>query len=299
MAAHQYGKKKKEKNKKLKLDLQKSLVDQEDQILCSFASWCLEAGFTFNEKVHMTSKGVKSGRGMVARATIENDELLFSIPRSALLLPQTSAIADVVALLAPAPSQPADSDDEDEEGSEAEKDPSSGSGSSWAPLLLTFMFEYVNPTSKWKPYFSLLPKKEDLQHPHFWKTEEQKEFLSGTTLVCTRVVCSSCVKAESLADDVSRMEHEYDTVVLPFMKQHADVFDLSKLTVDLYKHLAAVVMAYRYSCALLCHTHTHTHSLSLSPSPSHTSLTHFSVLASTTLIVTDIAALRTIKRGAS
>ena len=42
------------------------------------------------------------------------------------------------------------------------------SPSGWLPLLVALMFEYNDPASRWKPYFTLVPDFSQLDPPMFW-----------------------------------------------------------------------------------------------------------------------------------
>jgi SET domain-containing protein 6 len=49
----------------------------------------------------------------------------------------------------------------------ADKD-SLTSTSGWVPLLLSLMYEYNNPQSKWRSYLDLVPDFNQLDLPMFW-----------------------------------------------------------------------------------------------------------------------------------
>ncbi|XP_023287417.1 N-lysine methyltransferase setd6-like, partial [Seriola lalandi dorsalis] len=82
---------------------------------------------------------------MLAKDNIEEGEVLFTIPRSALLHQGTTKVS---ALL--------------------EKEKSSlESPSGWVPLLLALLYEYTSSQSHWKPYLSLWTDFKTLDHPMF------------------------------------------------------------------------------------------------------------------------------------
>ncbi|XP_020622460.1 protein PFC0760c-like isoform X2 [Orbicella faveolata] len=107
--------------------------------------------------------------------------------------------------------------------------------SGWAPLLLTLMYEYTNPSSHWKPYLNLVPDVTVLDQPMFWALEERHKELQGTGI------------EEDVESDVQHIEEEYNVIVLPFIKKHPELFSESLHTVTLYKHMAAFVMAYSFT----------------------------------------------------
>ena len=84
--------------------------------------------------------------------------------------------------------------------------------SGWAPLLLTLMYEYTNPTSHWKPYLNLVPEVTVLDQPIFWNVEERQRELKGTGI------------EEDVENDVQGIEEEYNTTALPFIKKYPQYF---------------------------------------------------------------------------
>ena len=74
------------------------------------------------------------------------------------------------------------------------------------------MYEYTNPASHWKPYMNLVPDVTVLDQPMFWDAEERQKELQGTGL------------EEDIESDVQRIEEEYNTIALPFIKKHPQYF---------------------------------------------------------------------------
>ena len=74
------------------------------------------------------------------------------------------------------------------------------------------MYEYTNPTSHWKPYLNLVPDVTVLDQPMFWGKEERQRELDGTGL------------EDDVESDIHRIEEEYNTIVLPFIKKHKQYF---------------------------------------------------------------------------
>lgn len=121
----------------------------------------------------MSEEGTVAEYGMLAKDDIEEGEVLFTIPRSALLHQGTTKVS---ALL--------------EKGvknyNEALNLPASHlhffltlyffvaekasleSTSGWVPLLLALLYEYTSLQSTWKPYLSLWTDFKTLDHPMFW-----------------------------------------------------------------------------------------------------------------------------------
>ncbi|XP_067853734.1 N-lysine methyltransferase setd6 isoform X2 [Heptranchias perlo] len=183
-----------------------------EEALDRFLDWCRQSGLELSSKVYVSKEGTVADYGLVAKDEIEEGELLFSIPRSALLSQHTTTIRDLL------------------KKEEAALESQSG----WVPLLLSMMFEITSTDSRWKPYLSLWPGISTLHHPMFWSEEERNRLLLGTGV------------ALAVEKDLLNIEEEYNSIVLPFMKLHPNTFDPHKHTLDLYKKLVAFIMAYSF-----------------------------------------------------
>lgn len=184
----------------------------EPEPLQNFLQWCEKVGLVLNSKVCVSKDGTVSEYGMLAKDDIEEGEVLFTIPRSALLHHGTT---EVSALL------------EKETGSLQ-------SSSGWVPLLLALLHEYTSAASHWKPYLSLWADFRTLDHPMFWSKEERDALLRGTGI------------PEAVDTDLSNIQREYKEVVLPFIARHPQLWDPDTCTLELYKQLVAFVMAYSF-----------------------------------------------------
>ncbi|XP_074769206.1 N-lysine methyltransferase SETD6 isoform X3 [Athene noctua] len=180
--------------------------------LSGFLAWCGRAGVQLSPKVRLSREGAVAGYGLLAAAELEEGEVLFSVPRSAVLSQHTSSIQ---ALL--------------QEAQEALQ-----SQSGWVPLLLALLYEYTASDSPWQPYFSLWQDFRSLDHPMFWPEEERTRLLQGTGI------------PEAVDKDLANIHLEYSSIILPFMKSHPSIFDPKLHTLDLYKQLVAFVMAYSF-----------------------------------------------------
>ncbi|XP_051917910.1 N-lysine methyltransferase setd6 isoform X1 [Hippocampus zosterae] len=183
-----------------------------DASLQNFLRWCDCVSLVLSKKVQVCKGGVVADYGMVAQEDIGEGEVLFTIPRSALLHQGTTHVA---ALL------------------EQEKD-SLESTSGWVPLLLALLYEYTTTQSKWKPYLSLWTDFKMLDHPMFWSKEERDSLLRGTGI------------PEAVDKDLANIKREYRDVVLPFISKHPDMWNTRTHTLELYTHLVAFVMAYSF-----------------------------------------------------
>ncbi|KAM9351907.1 N-lysine methyltransferase setd6 [Symphorus nematophorus] len=180
--------------------------------LRNFLQWCDSVSLVLNSKVYVSKEGTVAEYGMLAKEDIEEGEVLFTIPRSALLHQGTTKIS---ALL--------------------EKERSSlESSSGWVPLLLALLYEYTSPQSHWRPYLSLWTNFKTLDHPMFWSKEERDRLLRGTGV------------PEAVDTDLANIQREYTDVVLPFITKHPDLWNPDTHTLELYTQLVAFVMAYSF-----------------------------------------------------
>uniref|UniRef100_G1SRZ1 N-lysine methyltransferase SETD6 n=1 Tax=Oryctolagus cuniculus TaxID=9986 RepID=G1SRZ1_RABIT len=109
------------------------------------AKWGLQVGLELSPKVAVSRQGTVAGYGMVARESVQRGELLFAVPRAAILSQHTCSIGDLL---------------ERERGALQ-------SQSGWVPLLLALLHELQAPASPWSPYFALWPELGRLEHPMF------------------------------------------------------------------------------------------------------------------------------------
>ncbi|XP_026220395.1 N-lysine methyltransferase setd6 [Anabas testudineus] len=186
--------------------------DSEPSPLQNFLQWCNQVGLTLSSKVYVCKGGTVAEYGMLAKDNIEEGEVLFIIPRSALLHQGTTKVS---ALL-------------DKEKSSLE------SSSGWVPLLLALLYEYTSSQSHWKPYLSLWTDFKTLDHPMFWSKEERDRLLRGTGI------------PGAVDTDLANIHKEYTDVVLPFITRHPDLWNKDTHTLELYTKLVAFVMAYSF-----------------------------------------------------
>lgn len=180
--------------------------------LQNFLQWCHTVGLVLSNKVCVSKEGTVAEYGMLATDDIEEGEILFTIPRKALLHQETTKVSTLL-----------------------EKERSSlESSSGWVPLLLALLYEYTSSQSHWKPYLSLWPDFKTLDHPMFWSKEERDRLLRGTGV------------PEAVDTDLTNIQREYKEVVLPFIKKHPDLWSPDTHTLELYTQLVAFVMAYSF-----------------------------------------------------
>ncbi|XP_066098489.1 N-lysine methyltransferase SETD6 isoform X1 [Saccopteryx bilineata] len=185
--------------------------DDADSV-AGFLSWCRRVGLELSPKVAVSRRGTVAGYGMVARESVQPGELLFAVPRAALLSQYTCSISGLL---------------ERERGALQ-------SPSGWVPLLLALLHELQAPSSRWSPYFALWPELGRLEHPMFWPQEERRRLLQGTGV------------PEAVEKDLANIRSEYCSIVLPFMEAHPDLFSPKVRSLELYHQLVALVMAYSF-----------------------------------------------------
>ncbi|XP_034880971.1 N-lysine methyltransferase SETD6 isoform X6 [Mirounga angustirostris] len=191
--------------------------DADPDPVAGFLSWCGQVGLELSPKVAVSRQGTVAGYGMVARESVQPGELLFAVPRAALLSQHTCSIGGLL---------------ERERGALQ-------SQSGWVPLLLALLHELQAPASPWSPYFALWPELGRLEHPMFWPEEERRRLLQGTGV------------PEAVEKDLANIRSEYYSIVLPFMEAHPDLFSPRVRSLELYRQLVALVMAYSI-CFFVC-----------------------------------------------
>ncbi|PIO31799.1 N-lysine methyltransferase setd6 [Aquarana catesbeiana] len=187
-------------------------VPAPEDLLSSFQAWCGEFGIHLNPKVSIGMEGTVAQYGMMARQDIPAGEVVFTIPRSALLSQNTTRIREVL----------------------EEEQQSLDSASGWVPLILSLMYEATDAGSPWAPYFGLWPRLVPPDLPMFWSEKERSELLEGTGV------------PDAVSKDLDNIEQEYKTIVLPFILRHPELFNPQTHTLDLYMRLVAFVMAYSF-----------------------------------------------------
>lgn len=138
---------------------------------------------------------------------IAANEVLFEIPRKALLSASTSEFGKVKGAEPHRAALQKDGD-QDEDAEDADGgDPAAAFG--WAPLLFCMMAEYRRgEASPWAAYFGALPQPSQLPHPHFWPKDSP--FLAATGL------------EHRLEDDAEKMRQQYDAYVGLFRASFPD-----------------------------------------------------------------------------
>ncbi|XP_055078408.1 N-lysine methyltransferase setd6 isoform X1 [Periophthalmus magnuspinnatus] len=188
------------------------IVEERQDSLNVFLQWCGQIGLELNEKVCVGLEGTVAEYGMLAKEDIDEREVLFTVPRKAILHQESSKVSGVL----------------DKEKITLD------SASSWVPLLLALLHEYTSPQSFWRPYLSLWNDFRKLDHPMFWSKEERDTLLKGTGI------------PEAVNTDLDKIHKEYSDVVLQLITKYSEYWTPNIHTLDLYTNLVAFVMAYSF-----------------------------------------------------
>ncbi|QDS72847.1 hypothetical protein FKW77_007092 [Venturia effusa] len=135
------------------------MVDEFDSISQGFLSWLSRSGASISSKIEIADlRRQNAGRGVVSTADIDQDEVIFSIPRSIVLSVQNSSFRQ----------------QHEEFLSSLAEDP-------WLSLILVMLYEYGRGSeSNWKPYFDILPSSFDtLIH---WSENELEELQASAVI---------------------------------------------------------------------------------------------------------------------
>ncbi|KAB2576473.1 putative set domain-containing protein [Lasiodiplodia theobromae] len=134
-----------------------ALQDDFQERSAAFMRWLPSASATVSDKVKLDDlRHRRAGRGLVAVQDIQEGEVLFAIPRSAVLSAANSSLSTTLPQIF------------------EELDP-------WGSLIVTMIYEYLRgDASPWKPYFDVLPT--DFDTLMFWSDDELAELQASAVL---------------------------------------------------------------------------------------------------------------------
>ncbi|KAI3394265.1 hypothetical protein diail_2968 [Diaporthe ilicicola] len=212
-----------------------------DQKTSDFLAWFrAQPGTTFHNDIEIRDlRDRGAGRGIVAKADISPDTVLFTIPRQTIICTNTSSLATKIPALFRPPEEQ-DGADHDMEGEDSGDDSRNDTAQdSWTSLILVLIYEYLQgASSPWKPYLDVLPTIGDFSTPMFWADDELAE-----------------LQASPVASKVGRDEAEkmMRTKILPVVQAHHAVFfpagspQLSDdQLIQLAFRMGSVIMAYAF-----------------------------------------------------
>ncbi|XP_014676643.1 PREDICTED: N-lysine methyltransferase setd6-like [Priapulus caudatus] len=194
------------------VEKQVDVDDSKDDKLTAFVRWCDDNDFKVNRKVRVGKNGSCYNYGLLACEDIAPGESLFQVPRRMLLNATTSDLADLLR--------------RDAEHLTSE--------SGWVPILIALMYEFTNPSSRWRPYLDVVDFSR-LDLPMFWPESELDSELRGTGI------------PEAVRRDERNIRAEYDAVVAPFLARHRGALPAGCEGLTLYRRMVAFVMAYSFT----------------------------------------------------
>ncbi|KAF2128339.1 SET domain-containing protein [Dothidotthia symphoricarpi CBS 119687] len=123
-----------------------------------FLAWLQQSGAEISPKIKLEDlRHAQAGRGVIATQDIAEHEVLFRIPRSAILSVENSVLSNEIPaatfeMLGP-----------------------------WLSLILVMLYEYLNgDVSNWAPYFSVLPS--EFNTLMFWSDDELAELQASAVV---------------------------------------------------------------------------------------------------------------------
>ncbi|KAK4160548.1 hypothetical protein QBC43DRAFT_112139 [Cladorrhinum sp. PSN259] len=203
----------------------------------TFLNWFESlAGATFHKDISIEDlRQQNAGRGIIAKADIPADTVLFTIPRKSILCAATSPLKDLIPDVFDLDNADHFNDDEDEEEDEDAESKNQGQNS-WTLLIIIMIYERLRGSaSPWKPYLDVLPSTFDT--PMFWTPTEISE-----------------LQASALVRKVGKIEADemIATKILPVIRAHSSIFFPSgaglnddQLT-QLAHRMGSTIMAYAF-----------------------------------------------------
>ncbi|KAI8873519.1 SET domain-containing protein [Ramicandelaber brevisporus] len=157
----------------------------------------------------------------IATRDIEEEEVLATIPKDAVLSARSCAIGELIYTdLLPSTATTkttvaTSSDDEDNEGEEGEEGEEDGEEdlermpSSRLILAVAVMYELaMGDASPWAGYFAGMPSRSGVDVPLRWSAHERDTWLAGTSL-------------SNQSSLLSQMQNQYSSLIRPFLERHA------------------------------------------------------------------------------
>lgn len=175
-----------------------------------FEDWTRQSGIQVSPKIEIRDLRAEcQGRGIVAVDDIEEDEILFSIPRNVLLNIDTGSLSAV---------------------SSGNREKLLTKYDHWEGLILTIFYELsLGHSSKWWPYFSILPT--EFHSLMFWNDEELEEL--KPSLVLDRIGKD---KAEEL----------YNKLIPGALADLGIEHLASDISIDKFHKIASFIMSYSF-----------------------------------------------------
>ncbi|KAF2715002.1 SET domain-containing protein [Pleomassaria siparia CBS 279.74] len=191
-----------------------------DESSHAFIVWLSKCGAEISQKIKLQDlRNIQAGRGVVAVQNIEQDELLFRIPRTAILSVENSILSNEIPKATFEHLGP------------------------WLSLIFVMLYEYNNRhVSNWAPYFNVLPT--EFNTLMFWEADELEE-LQG-----------SAVRAKIGKEEADNM---FKNQLVPVIREFAEMFFsgdsrareraeamMENHNIDLMHKMGSLIMAYAF-----------------------------------------------------
>lgn len=168
--------------------------------------------------------------------------MLFTIPRKSIINAETSALREHLPALFEEAAMSSDEESDEEEGEDSDEEMGSGDEDedeeprldSWSSLILILIYEYLSPSSAWKPYLDVLPT--SFNTPMFWDAAELQHLQASATV-------GKIGKAQA--------ERMFTKLIIPAVRANPKVFtDADKYSdedlVALAHRMGSTIMAYAF-----------------------------------------------------
>ncbi|KAK5096799.1 Ribosomal lysine N-methyltransferase 4 [Lithohypha guttulata] len=178
-----------------------------------FLDWFnTQPGTTFHPSLEIVDlRGRGAGRGMIAKADILQDTDLFTIPRSCIISKDTSELARKLPELFDVQIDANEKDSGNNIDGQDSDELVSDLPKSWLNLILILLYEsFHQRTSKWSPYFDVLPQEPSSFDTLMFWTDEELSHLQA-----------SAMRSKIGKDSANRMFQER---IIPVVNNHADIF---------------------------------------------------------------------------
>ncbi|KAL0476751.1 N-lysine methyltransferase [Acrasis kona] len=176
-----------------------------DKTLDYLNSWMEKKGITWKQSIIVRKDA--SGHSVFATRDLKEDEIVCTVPKTAILSRKTSPLRDII-------------DEEELAGGMA--------------LTLCLMYEMtLKKKSEWWPYLQSLPQVVDL--PMYWD-EQALTHLEGT-----------CLDPSTIVEENALLLEDYQSIIKPLFRKHAIFNEGKYMNFESYRRAAGLVASRAFS----------------------------------------------------